>query len=320
MKIVRFAVLTYFVASACLADATMQQKTEMRFGGAIGDVINVFGRSSTHEGLTSETAVHGKRKSTRTGDSGEIIDLDQEKIYHVDYDGKTYTVTTFADLRKQYEDQKERARKQAKPDSKGEKGPEYEVDFSVKSTGQKESINGWNTHEEIATVTVREKGKKLEESGGFVLTADMWIGPLLSAMREMAEFDRKFMQKVYGSAFEGDMRQMAAMMAATPAFAKAMKTFGEKSNVDGTPIRTTMTFETVAGTNQTASEQSSSPSPAAAIGGLLGRMRKRREEGKDGKPSDPNRSTLLTSNSELLKATTKASADAVALPLTFTKQ
>jgi hypothetical protein len=317
MKIVNVAVVCLFVASASVADGTVQQKTQMRFGGAIGSVINVFGRKATHEGVTSETAIHGKRKNTRSGDSGDIIDLDQEKVYHVDYEDKTYTVTTFAELRKQYEEQKARAKKEpTKTDSKGEKGPEYDVDFSVKSTGKKETINGWNTHEEIATVTVREKGKKLEESGGFVLTANMWMGPRLSALRELADFDRKFMQKVYGSAFEGDMRQMAAMMAATPAFAKAMKTFGEKkSNLDGTAIRTIMTFEAVAGSNQTASEDS--PSPAAAIGGLLGRIRKRRDEGKDDKPSDPNRSTMLTTNTELLKATTSSSADAVAIPSNF---
>ncbi len=316
MRTMTLSAAALLLASALFADATVQQKTQVRFGGPLGGLINAFGRKATHEGLTSDTAVHNDRKSTRTGDSGEIIDLDQEKIYHVDYGRQTYTVTTFAEMRKQYEEQKERARKnEAKGEKSQNQGPEYEIEYRVKSTGNKETINGWATHEEIATVTVHEKGKKLEESGGFVLTADMWIGPRVAAMRELFDFDRRFMQKLYGSALEADMRQMAAVMAATPAFGKAMKTFGEKqAKLDGTAIRTNMTFETVAAPNQASSEeQSSSQSPASALGGLLGRMKQRREANQSG----PARSTLLNSTTELLKATTSASAEAVSIPASF---
>ena len=41
----------------------------------------------------------------------------------------------------------------------------------------------------MMTVTVREKGKTLEESGGMVLTSDMWLAPKIAAMKEVAEFD-----------------------------------------------------------------------------------------------------------------------------------
>ena len=39
------------------------------------------------------------------------------------------------------------------------------------------------------TVTVREKGKTLEEGGGMVMTTDMWLGPEIPQMKEFAEFD-----------------------------------------------------------------------------------------------------------------------------------
>ena len=54
---------------------------------------------------------------------------------------------------------------------------EYEVDFDVKETGQKKQIAGYDTRKVIMTVTVREKGKTLEEGGGLVMTTDMWLGP-----------------------------------------------------------------------------------------------------------------------------------------------
>jgi len=305
-------------APAALADATIQQKTQLHFGGALGSVINVFGRKATHEGIVTDVTIHKNRKSSRSGDSGEIVDLDQQKIYYIDYEDKTYTVKTFDELRKEYEDAKARAKERGEKTSKSSEkneAPEYEVDFSLKSTGTKETINGWNTHEEIATVTVHEKGKKLEESGGFVLTSDMWMGPRVPAMRELADFERRFIQKVYGDALLGDVKQMAALMAATPAFAKAMKAFNDKqSKFEGTAIRTKMTFETVAGTDPSTQSQSSS-SPATALGGLLGRMKRRKND-----ESGPSRSTMLDSNHELLKASTSASAESVAIPAGFKLQ
>ena len=59
-------------------------------------------------------------------------------------------------------------------------------------------------------------------------------------------------------------------------------------------------------------QQSQSTSPASSLGGLLGRMKRRKDD-----QSGPARSTMLDSNHELLKASTTASADAVAIPAGF---
>jgi len=326
------AAVVAFSASLCLADATVEQKTNVKFGGMLG-VINVFGGKAAREGVTSTVYVKGNRKLTNNGSSGEIVDLTEEKIYQLDNDRKTYKVMTFAELRKQLEEAKKSAEKNAKESSTSSKpeGPEYEVDFDLKETGKKETINGFNTKQVIATVSVREKGKKIEQSGGSVLTSDMWMGPNVAAMREIADFDRRYIQKLYGGTGVGTaMQQMAMLMATTPAFGKAMKTFGEKqSSLDGTPIRSTMTFETVRPPGQTASEErSSSPEPAslgaAAIGGLMGRMKARQQakEAKEGSPSQAaapaaNRSRLFDSTTEVLKAAPSATTADVALPADF---
>ena len=46
------------------------------------------------------------------------------------------------------------------------------------------------------TVTVREKGKTLDESGGVVLTTDSWLGPDIPAMKELAEFEMKYWKAI----------------------------------------------------------------------------------------------------------------------------
>lgn len=307
-------------ATFCLADATVEQKTQFHLSGAAGAIVNVFSRTA-REGATSTTYIRGNRKLTRTGDSGQIIDLGEEKVYSIDFGRKTYTVKTFAELRKEYEDAQERARKSEERSEKNAKeekkeGPEYEVDFDVKSTGNKETINGFNTREEIVTVTVHEKNKPIEKSGGWILTSDMWLGPKVAAMREIVDFDRKFAQKVYGSMMP-DARQIAMAMAATPAFAKAMKTFSEKSGrLEGTAIRTNMKFDTVAGTDPS-TQQKTESEPSSPMGGLLSKMRERREQKKAEESGQPNRATMFDSTTELLRATNTANAEEVAIPAGF---
>ena len=71
-----------------------------------------------------------------------------------------------------------------------------EIDFDVKNTGEKKTINGFDTHQVVMTITVREKGKTLEQSGGMVLTSDMWLAPTIAAMKEIADFDMRYAQKL----------------------------------------------------------------------------------------------------------------------------
>ena len=79
-------------------------------------------------------------------------------------------------------EEEEKAKKEVDKEQPGERqeekpAKELEVDFDVKETGQKKQIAGYDTHEVIMTVTVREKGKTLEDGGGLVMNVDSWVGP-----------------------------------------------------------------------------------------------------------------------------------------------
>lgn len=309
------ALLT-FTAASVYADGTIETKTRVQIGGVVGSIVNVFGGKAAREGVVSTSAVDGSRRLTRTGESaGELVDLSAEKVYTLDYGRKTYRVQTFAELRKQYEDAKKEAEEQAaeeKKSGKKEEGPEYEVDVDVKETGAKETINGFSTRQVVTTITVREKGKKLEQSGGAVLTADIWMGPKIAASRELAQFNEKYFRAVYGDAL-AEMQQMAVLMATQPAFAKAMKEFAKKRNAfDGEAIRTTLRFETVAAAGQKAAEEEESS--GGVVGGLLNRAMKKRQESK-GEAQQPGRAKLFESVTEVLRA--ENSATGVELPEGF---
>src|SRR5262245_20175454 len=207
------------------ADVRADERSRLEFGGMLGKVVNFFGGKAAREGVASVVAVKGDRKASLSDTTGQIIDLSEEKIYDLDLKKKTYKVTTFAELRQQMEDARRRAEENAQKQqsqrdkSKASEGPEgtqkeIEIDFDLKNTGEKKTINGFDTQEVIMIITVREKGKTLEESGGLVLTSDMWMTAKIAALSEIADFDMRYAQKLHGPMVAGaSAEQMATAMA-----------------------------------------------------------------------------------------------------------
>lgn len=311
------------VTPILLADARVSQKTQVQFGGMLGGAMNVFGGKAAKEGITSDVAVKGNRRISRMAETAEIVDLDEEKIYNVDFSRKSYRVTTFAELRKQFEEaMKDAGGSEGGSSKRDPNAKEYEVDFDVKATGQKQAINGFDANQTIATVTIREKGKTLAQAGGAVLTADMWLTPRVPAMKEVEDFERRYLKKLWGEA-GFDLRSMAAVMALAPQLSKAMKTFQEKqADLDGTAVRSVLTFETVADPRQSASSDDAPPSSIAmsALGGLMKKARKKDAEQEGGAKGGPERKMLFRSNNEVLSAAGSATPADVAIPAGFTQK
>jgi hypothetical protein len=316
-------------SSAAYADVRADEKSRVEFAGMLGRMVNMFGGKAAREGTTSTVAVKGDRKAVLTESNGQIIDLNEEKIYDLDLKKKTYTVVTFAELRRQMEEARKKAEEEAKKTPEAEKPAErdpnqkeVEVDFDVKDTGEKKAINGFDTHQVIMTITVREKGKTLEQSGGLVLTSDMWLAPKIAAMQEVAAFDLKYAQKLYGPMVSGvSASQMAAALATYPMLKDAMaKMRTEGSKLEGTAILTTVTTEAVKSAEQLAQESKSAadskPSGGGGLSGRLGGMLAKKIGPKTDETAKP-RATFMTMNTEVLKVATTVAAEDVAVPAGF---
>lgn len=318
--------------AALLADVKTQEKTRVQFGGALGKMFNFFGGKSAREGVTSTVALRGDRMLTTNDTTGELIDLAEEKVYRIDFKKKEYQVVTFAEMRKQMEDAMRKAKEdtkdqpEAKPEKDGEKRPEYEVDFTIKDTGQSKTIAGLSANEVLATVTVREKGKTLEQAGGMVLETNMWMTPSAPALKEIADFRMKYFQKVYGGLFDAQAQGMAQAMAMYPMMQDAMKRMqNESKNMKGTPLATEMRFNLVAGAEQQAAaakegDKDDKSGPPTSIGGLIGGFgrkmaRKKEEAPKEGET--PGRTTVMTSTSETLQIVPTVADTDVAVPAGF---
>ena len=306
-------------AGPAMAEVKTREKTHVSLGGMMGKMFNLFGGKAAKEGVVATTAVKGNRKATMNESSGQIIDLSEEKIYDLDMKKRTYEVTTFEELRRRMREARERAEKdaakeQGKEEKQAQNEPQkqYEVDFDVKETGQKKQLAGYDTREVVMTITVREKGKTLEEAGGVVMTADSWLGPKIAALNEVADFDMRYWKQLQGPEAMGmSAEQMATVIAMFPAVKQAMERMQKEGpKLQGTPLAVTTKVEGVKSKEQAAAQQEDT---GKSPGGLAGRFM-RKVAKKDDSESGGNRSVIFTSEHEVQEVQTSVAAADLAIP------
>ena len=299
------------------AEVKTKDKSQFKLEGMLGRVVNFIGGKAAKEGVVGTSAVKGNRKVTMNEATGQIIDLSEEKVYDLDVKKKTYTVTTFEELRRRMREEEEKAKKEVDKEQPAERpqekpAKELEMDFDVKETGQKKQIAGYDTREAIVTVTVREKGKTLEEGGGMVMTSDTWLGPVIPEMKELTDFDLRYAKQLAGPEAVAQMQQLAAALAAFPMMKNAMgKMQQEGSKVQGTALDTTTVFESVKSKEQIAEmQQQQNSGSGGGIGGMLARKMAKKDEPKA-------RSTIVTVHNEYLEVSKNVEASDLALPADF---
>jgi hypothetical protein len=302
-------------AAPAYADVKTRDKGQVKFEGMLGTMMRMFGGKALADGIVSTNAVKGNRKATFNDSTGRIVDLAEEKIYEIDMKKKSYTVVTFDQVRQKIREAQERAAKEAKEAPKeGEPAQpsgsekQVEIDFDVKETGQTRSVAGYDAKQVIMTITVREKGKTLDESGGLVLTADSWLGPEIPEMKELAEFEMKYWKAIAPETALVSAEQMAAIAAMYPLIKPAIDRMNqEKGSLNGTPLATVMTFDAVKSKAQL--EQQSKDSGGGGLSGMLARKMMK----KDDRP----RATIFTMTTETLEIAKNVEPADIDIPAGF---
>lgn len=301
-------------AGPAVADVRTRERSQVKFEGLLGRMVGMVGGRAARDGIVTTNAVQGDRKMELTDATGRIVDLREEKVYELDMKRRTYQVTTFDELRRRMREAQEKAeREAAKQDRDTQEQQEQlasnvDVDFDVKETGQTKTVAGYNAREVVMTVTVRPKDRTLEEAGGLVMTSNSWMGPEIPAMKELADFEMRYWKAIAPEAAGMSAEQMAAVMAMYPLLENAMERMQtEGAKLEGTPLATTMVFESVKSKEQLAQQGQSQG--GSGIGGMLaGRLMKR----------DPQpRSTVFTITHETLELTPTVSAADLEIPAGF---
>lgn len=309
------------------AGVKTDEHTRVQLGGALGGILKLFGGKAAKEGIVTKTAVVGDRRLVIGEDAGQIVDLAEERIYDLDFKKKTYSVTTFADLKKKFDEMRAKAEQDAAAKAEADKkqpsqepvegAKEFDVEFQSSPTAEKKTIAGHEARLVILRVTVHEKGRSLQQAGGLLFRNDLWMAPKLTELDELHAWNQRYalkMAEVYGVAAGTDaVEQMAKLQAMYPGAQKAMERLRaetEKVNLAGTPVATTLTVTAIRSQEQLAAAEKDSMNANTGITGFLAKQAFKKGAGD---PTEP-RQMLLTSARELLRVTKDASAADVALP------
>jgi hypothetical protein len=327
------AALSIAVSSFVEGGVKTEEKTRLQLGGPLGGILGMFGGKAAKEGIVTTTAVVGERRLIRGGDSGQIVDLAEGTVYDLDFKKKTYTATTFAELKQRFEEERAKAEKEAQKareqqaskqagQAEQEAGAkELQVDFEASRTSETRQIAGHEARLVVLRATVYEKGRSIQQAGGLLFRNDLWLAPKLAELGELEAWNVRYAQKlaaVYGVAPGGatSAQQMATLFARYPGAMQAMQKLRaetEKVDLEGTAVSTTLTLTAIKSAEQVAKAEEEGLKADSGIGGFLAKQMFKKAAGD---PADP-RTMLLTSAHELLRVTQEATAADVALPAGF---
>ncbi len=162
--VVGICVFSLAIGSAAVitADVKTQEKSQVKFEGALGKVIGFFGGKAAREGVTDTVAVKGDRKISMSDYGGQIIDLSEQKVYTLDPKNKTYTVKTFAQIRQEMEEaqrkaEEQQAREQAREEKTKEKARENEAPRSRRRNTRSTSRRRTRARRRASTGSTRTK-------------------------------------------------------------------------------------------------------------------------------------------------------------------
>ena len=302
-----------------LADFSYEQSTKIT-GGMMAGVMKFAGAFSkqAREPLQSTVAVKGNRMFSGNKDRASVIDLDSETITEINYQKKTYSVMTFAEMKQAMEQAMQRmknAPKQPQQEESQQRKPDVKTDFKldIKNTGESKEIAGLQAKEVILTMRMEGTDQQSGNKGAMVIISDMWLAPKVPGYDEVTSFHKRMAQKL---AWTPDSA-MNPMMG-RPDMARAMENMRkEGSKMNGIPVLTVMKVTGSAdgqpsNTSDTqTSSQESKPQPKTDLGSVLGGKfggfgRKKKQDDSQAGSTPPSENT--SASGSLIEMTTESSS------------
>ena len=287
-RLLHLAVASAMTACILSADFSYEQNSRITGGMMAGamKMAAVFSKQA-REPIHALVGVKGDRMIHLSSTHGTIIDLNKETITTVDFQKKTWSVMTFAEM--------EQAMKQMSEKMK-EKQSDADMKFkvSVNPTGQAKDIGGMATKEMIMKMEMEMTDQKSGQQGSMIITTDMWVAPKVAGYDEVRQFYQRMSTKINWA--PGQMGGMGR-----PDMSKGMaEVVKETSKLDGMPVYETIrmggdgTQAQAAAPGEQPKQEQQKPQPSAgsaigsALGGKfgLGRKKKPADEQQQAPPAD----------------------------------
>jgi hypothetical protein len=217
------------------ADASYESTTQVTGGSLVETMQKVSFLSHSIKDMlapiSTTTMVHGNQKAVVSKDSTEITDLDRECVIRIDNIKKTYTIITFAEMRQAFLNmpkQMDKMQAQMKQAQANQPYPQQPTDIKtsfdvmVNNTGITKVVNGLEAQEQVITMTMEvtmtnppppPQGQPADPNAPtsmeYTVTTDTWVAPDPPEIKEIADFDIRFGQKLMQGI---DMKEFAEQM------------------------------------------------------------------------------------------------------------
>lgn len=269
-------------------------------GASESAVVEKLSRLKKHETSSVKmTGSVGGFFSKIAGDMGSdaITDIDRDVVRTLDHKKKVYTERPIT-LPIEKEEPSERAEKgkEAKEDK-----PKVRVvrnEISVKDTGEKKTINGFDCNRYVVTWLIETENIETKERSKTTMTNDLWNTPetkeIRALQKEELEFAKAYTKKLGLSVSPEEARKFGMTAVAgmfgddEQAVQKKLKELQEKlEKIKGYPIVTALRWEIESpeasrrAGGEKAEKESEGVDLSGGIGGLLGGLAKKAAKKKD---------------------------------------
>jgi hypothetical protein len=343
-----------FAAGTAQADITIERTTSVEGVGAMA-FANMSGssktsisgdKSRTDSDMKMQSKIIGFLARSAFGPSGEIVLLDQDKLYHLNMSKKEYTETTFEQLRAQMQkisDQVNSSENKQQPSAVDQsKCVWLPAKVDVNKSGEKGQFAGYDAQRVTVTATQPCQDKETGAICEIALVLDQWTSADFAESSEARKFYTAYASKMgidisnsqdvserakaLFSQYKGVWTEVAAKM----------------QSVKGYPVKSSFTLglggpqckDSNSKQAQTSQTDNSSPGPgvAGALAGNLGGFFQKKKDTADAPPAEPQAPAvapvamppgdvaLMTVSSQVVSVSTNSvSADVFTVPAGFKK-
>ena len=232
-RIARLAAVLAAAGGSAFADFTYEQTTKMT-GGAMMVMLRMAGpfAKQAREPQVQTTMVQGDRLATIHGTTATIIDLGKETFTEIDFERKTYSVLTFAEMAKAMEAALAKMKGQS-PAPAASQDASMKLKIDVKGTGQTRTIQGLEAKETILSFETEATDLKTGQKGSMLMAADMWHAAAVPGYDEIKRFHERMAQKIAWRPGQS-LAQVAGPMADT--FKNMAEVNVQAAKMEGIPV------------------------------------------------------------------------------------
>ena len=321
MRTAMLLIVVCFLASGeVFADVRVDRKQQMLTAASAS--ASRPGKAAPRA-LESSTIIKGNRRMKTSRYVAELVDLDEGKVYRIDHLRRRYSVSTFAELRRDSEESS--AVEAIAVTDQGidpvtesiavarafENAQRSRFERMRRQTGRRRAVNGFDAFEVVTTTRV-DTGDATTS-----ITTVEWLVPDISGYAELDAFEQRYKAALNPAQTTDESRAAASHVTSPLTGPSADRYKNEDDGSTGIPV---LSVTTTGGQAETAPREDDQPAASAGksrFGRLAGRIGRQALGVPDFSPEPANEPPVAqraTVQEEVVRVTTQVSTEEVSVP------